>query len=152
MSDEKQFANNEESMETTENVLDPSTLDPRVKDPGFWKEIWEQVRLVWLLLRDNEVPIYLKLLPLAAIIYVIFPADLIPDILPLFGQLDDVTAILVGAKMFIEMSPQDIVNRHIRAMRMQYDSANLDGVTPSDKEIDASIVIEGEFEHIEDKE
>jgi uncharacterized membrane protein YkvA (DUF1232 family) len=147
MSDDKQLANNEESMETTENVL-----DPRVKDPGFWKEIWEQVRLVWLLLRDNEVPIYLKLLPLAAIIYVIFPADLIPDILPLFGQLDDVTAILVGAKMFIEMAPQEIVNRHIRAMRMQFDSANLDGVDPSDKEIDASIVIEGDFEQRDNAE
>jgi uncharacterized membrane protein YkvA (DUF1232 family) len=134
-------------METTETAL-----DPRVKDPGFWREIWEQIRLVWLLLRDNEVPVYLKLLPLAAVIYTIFPADLIPDIFVPFGQLDDLTAILVGAKMFIEMSPQDVVNRHIRAMRMQYESANLDDVEPSDKEVDASIVIEGEFEQVDDKE
>lgn len=141
MSDEKQFANDEEKMESTENAL-----DPRVKDPGFWKEIWEQIRLVWLLLRDNEVPIYLKLLPLAAIIYVIFPADLIPDLFVPFGQLDDLTAILVGAKMFIEMSPQDIVNRHIYTMRRQYGD-----VEPSDKEVDASIVIEGDFEQVENK-
>ncbi len=141
MSDKKQFANNEEQMESTENAL-----DPRVKDPGFWKEIWEQIRLVWLLLRDNEVPIYLKLLPLAAIIYVIFPADLIPDLFVPFGQLDDLTAILVGAKMFIEMSPQDIVNRHIYTMRRQYGDAE-----PSDKEVDASIVIEGDFEQVENK-
>jgi len=147
MSEEKQIVKNEEQMETTETAL-----DPRVKDPGFWREIWEQIRLVWLLLRDNEVPVYLKLLPLAAVIYTIFPADLIPDIFVPFGQLDDLTAILVGAKMFIEMSPQDVVNRHIRAMRMQYESANLDDVEPSDKEVDASIVIEGEFEQVDDKE
>jgi uncharacterized membrane protein YkvA (DUF1232 family) len=89
--------NNEEQMETTENALDPNSLESRAKDPGFWKEIWEQVRLVWLLLRDDEVPVYLKLLPLAAVLYVLFPLDLISDFVPIVGQLDDVTAILVGA-------------------------------------------------------
>jgi uncharacterized membrane protein YkvA (DUF1232 family) len=152
MSEEKRFDKNEEQMEITESVLDEGALDSRVKDPGFWKEIWEQFRLVWLLLRDKDVPIYLKLLPLAAVIYVIFPADLFPDLIPVLGQVDDITAVILGAKMFIEMSPQDIVNRHIRAMRMDYDSANLDGFEPSDKEIDASIVIEGEFDQVEDKE
>lgn len=150
MSDKNQIVKNEEQMESTENAL-----DPRVKDPGFWKEIWEQVRLVWLLLRDNEVPGYMKLLPLAAIAYVIMPVDLISDFIPGLGQLDDLTAVLVGAKMFIEMAPQDIVNRHIRAMRMQFNSANLDdldGIDPSDKEIDASIVIEGDFESVDDKD
>ena len=143
----KDYFNDEEQMETTENAL-----DPRVKDPGFWKEIWEQVRLVWLLLRDSDVPIYLKLLPLAAFIYGLFPADLIPDFFVRFGQLDDLTAILVGAKMFIELSPQDIVGRHLHAMRMQYAGANVDEIEPSDKELDASIIIEGEFEKVEDKE
>ena len=145
MSDEKQIVKNEEQMETTENAL-----DARVKDPGFWKEIWEQVRLVWLLLKDNEVPVYLKLLPLAAALYVIFPIDLISDFIPGLGQLDDLTAVFLGAKMFIEMSPQDIVNRHIRTMRNQFNSANLDEVEQSDKEIDASIVIEGDFQQIDD--
>jgi uncharacterized membrane protein YkvA (DUF1232 family) len=147
MSDEMQIGNKEEQMETTE-----STLDPRVKDPGFWKEIWEQIRLVWRLLRDNEVPVYLKLLPVAAVLYVLLPTDLIPDIFIPIGQLDDITAVFLGAKMFIEMSPQDIVNRHIRTMRMELGSANLDGVEQSDKEIDASIVIEGDFEQIDNAE
>ena len=51
----------EEKDETME-----STLTTDVKDAGFWKEIWRQVRLVWHLLRSPEVPIYLKLVPLAA--------------------------------------------------------------------------------------
>ncbi|MFZ0544689.1 MAG: DUF1232 domain-containing protein [Candidatus Promineifilaceae bacterium] len=147
MSEDKQLVNDEEQMETTENAL-----DPRMKDPGFWREIWEQVRLVWLLLRDSDVPIYLKLLPLAAVIYVIFPVDLIPDFVVPLGQIDDLTAVLLGAKMFIEMAPQDIVNRHIRAMRMQYGSASLNDVEPSDKEIDASIIIEGDYHQVDDQE
>ena len=146
MSDENRIVKKEEQMETAD-----SAIDPRVQDPGFWREIWEQVRLVWLLLKDKEVPIYMKLLPVAALIYVILPVDLIPEILvpPPFGQLDDLTAVLFGAKLFIEMAPQDIVNRHIRAMRMQIGHADLDGIDQSDKEIDASIVIEGDFEQVE---
>lgn len=146
MSNKKNDLKNEEQMETTENAL-----DPRVNDPGFWKEIWEQVRLVWVLLKDKDVPVYMKLLPLAAIAYVIMPFDLISDFIPGLGQLDDLTAVFLGAKMFIEMAPQDIVNRHIRAMRMNFDSANpdLNEVDHSDKEIDASIVIEGDFEQLD---
>ena len=150
MNDEIDKLKKEEQMDT-ENALDPRVND-RVKDPGFWREIWEQIRLVWLLLRDNDVPVYMKLLPLAALIYVVMPVDIISDFIPGLGQLDDLTAVLVGAKMFIEMAPQDIVNRHIRAMRMQMGSANLDDVDPSDKEIDASIVIEGDFDHVENND
>jgi uncharacterized membrane protein YkvA (DUF1232 family) len=150
MNDEIDKLKKEEQMET-ENALDTRARE-RVNDPGFWKEIWEQVRLVWLLRRDKDVPVYMKLLPLAAVIYVLMPVDLIPDIALGLGQLDDLTAVLVGAKMFIEMAPQDVVNRHIRAMRMQPGSANFDDVAPSDKEVDASIVIEGDFDHIENKD
>lgn len=144
MSNEKNELTNEEQMETNENAL-----DTRMQDPGFWKEIWEQIRLVWLLMRDNEVPVYLKLLPLAAVIYVIIPTDLIPDFFIPFGGLDDITAVLVGAKMFIEMAPQNIVARHIQNMRRVDAGLDLDGVEQSDKELDASIVIEGEFERKE---
>jgi uncharacterized membrane protein YkvA (DUF1232 family) len=99
-------------------------------------------------MRDNEVPGYLKLLPLAAVIYVINPADLIP-LIPPFSGLDDLTVALVGAKMFIEMAPQNVVTRHIQSMRLRDAGLDLDGGEPSEKELDASIVIEGEFERKE---
>jgi hypothetical protein len=35
-------------------------------------------------------------------------------------------------------------------MRQRYGRTNLDDVEPSDKEVDASIVIEGEFEQLDD--
>ena len=92
-------------------------LPERARDPGFWREIWQQVRLVYYLLRDPEVPVYLKLLPLAAVLYVLFPLDLAPDIWPVVGQLDDLTALLVGAKVFVEMAPPHVVARHLDAMQ-----------------------------------
>ncbi|MEW5987812.1 MAG: DUF1232 domain-containing protein [Chloroflexota bacterium] len=89
------------------------------KDPGFWRELWQQARLVWLLLRDPEIPFYLKIVPLLALIYIIVPIDLSPDWLPLLGQLDDLTALLVGAKVFIELSPPEVVARHLATLRQQ---------------------------------
>ena len=64
-----------------------STLTTDVKDEGFWKEIWRQVRLVWHLLRSPEVPIYLKLVPLAAVLYAIIPTDIIPDFSACIGSI-----------------------------------------------------------------
>lgn len=93
------------------------TTNNRVKEPGFWAEIWQQVRLVYYLMRDRDVPIYLKLLPFLALGYLIFPLDFLPDIAPIVGQLDDLTVLLLGAKVFIELAPQDIVARYQEQLR-----------------------------------
>lgn len=86
-------------------------------DPGFFKELWNQVRLVFQLIKDRDVPIYLKVLPFLGLAYVIFPVDFIPDVIPGLGQLDDLTVIVVGLKMFIELAPSDIVNKYLNDMR-----------------------------------
>lgn len=123
-----------------------SALSIDKRDPGFWREAYQQVRLVFRLLADRDVPFYLKLLPFTAVLYFLWPADLIPGaILPFIGGLDDVTALLVGAKVFIELAPQPVVIKHINAIREQ------DGFPPIDEEIAAAssadddiIIIDGE--------
>lgn len=84
--------------------------------PGFFQELWQQIRLVGKLLLDPEVPIYLKALPFAAVVYLLLPFDFLPDVIPGLGQLDDLTILIIGAKMFIDMAPQDVVQRHLRAL------------------------------------
>ena len=118
----------------------------KAKDPGFWKEIGNQIRLVYYLLRDPDVPFYLKLLPAAALLYVLVPIDFAPDIYPVLGQLDDLTALLVGAKVFIEMAPPHVVARHMK---------HFHGVDPdADDDVDPlqdAIVIDAEHELVGDK-
>ncbi len=117
----------------------------RVKDVGFWRELWQQAQLVYYLLRDPEVPFYLKFLPAATFAYLIFPFDFVPDMLPALGQLDDLGVILVGAKMFIDLTPPHIVARHLEALQNQ-DRVIIDGKAEdvSDKELDESIIIESD--------
>ena len=116
----------------------------KAKEPGFWREIGNQLRLVYYLLRDPEVPFYLKLLPAAALLYVLIPIDFAPDIYPVLGQLDDLTALLVGAKVFVEMAPPQVVARHM---------SQLHGGAP-EEEMDPlkdKIVVDVEHELVEEE-
>lgn len=105
---------------TTQEIVDETREETaNVKEPGFWREVWQQTRLVFRLLRDPEVPFYLKIVPFLGLFYLIMPFDLITDFVPVMGQLDDITALIVGAKVFIELAPPHIVARHIQEIRMQ---------------------------------
>jgi len=128
----------------------------KAKEPGFWREIWQQVRLVYYLLRDPEVPFYLKFLPLVAFVYLLIPFDFLPDVVPVVGQLDDLTLLLVGAKVFIELSPQSAVARHMQAIRTSdgYETVIEGAFTASaksrtaDAELAQQIVIDSDHEFI----
>jgi uncharacterized membrane protein YkvA (DUF1232 family) len=107
----------EETEDTNHEMESSHSSVPDRRDAGFWREFWHQVRLVWYLFRDPEVPTYLKLLPVAAVLYTLMPFDLIPDMIVGLGQLDDLTILLLGGKVFIEMSPPEVVARYLKAMR-----------------------------------
>lgn len=74
------------------------------------------LRLYGRLLRDRRVSILPKILLVGAIVYVVLPFDLIPDVLPLVGQLDDVTVLLLAAHWFIDWCPPEVVLEHTRAV------------------------------------
>lgn len=80
---------------------------------GLLAELLKQLNLVWKLLLDARVPASTKLLlPLMALAYVIFPIDLIPDVLPVLGQLDDLAIVLLAVRLFVMLAPPDVVAFH----------------------------------------
>jgi uncharacterized membrane protein YkvA (DUF1232 family) len=79
---------------------------------GFLGELINQFRLVWRLLTDRGVPIWVKAIPPFALLYLISPVDLLPDPLLGLGQLDDLAVLLLGFKLFVEMCPSGLVQRH----------------------------------------
>jgi len=117
------------------SVMNLETIAGKRTDPGFFREVWQQARLVYALLRDPEVPFYLKLLPFTAVLYLLFPFDLIPDLLPGLGQLDDLTVLFVGAKVFVELAPPHVVARHLDQIRKS------DGFSPDDA-VNEKIIID----------
>jgi uncharacterized membrane protein YkvA (DUF1232 family) len=71
-----------------------------------------RLRLAWRLLRDPGVSWLLKLLALAPLVYIVSPLDFVPDVLPFFGQLDDLGVLLFAVATFIRLAPADVVAHH----------------------------------------
>ncbi len=74
------------------------------------------IRLVLRLMQDPRVPLFPKLIIPAAIIYVLSPIDLLPDLILGLGQVDDIAILILGVRFFIEMCPPDIVEEHLHAL------------------------------------
>ena len=130
-----------------------TTLTSTAADAGFWREVWRQARLAWYLVRSPEVPLYLKVLPALAVLYVLLPTDFIPDVFPIIGQLDDITALIVGAKVFIELAPQDVVARYVQSARQSgAPAASNEGDSAEQIQDDPEnpVVIEGDYDVVED--
>jgi uncharacterized membrane protein YkvA (DUF1232 family) len=74
-------------------------------------------RLVWGLVRDPRVPVSLKALLAAALAYVVTPIDLVPDAVPLLGQADDLTILLLVLDLFVQNAPADVRAEHLERAR-----------------------------------
>jgi uncharacterized membrane protein YkvA (DUF1232 family) len=55
---------------------------------------------LWRYVRDGRVPLWRKLVGVAAVAYLIWPFDLIPDFIPIIGWLDD-AGVLMAAAVFL---------------------------------------------------
>ncbi len=64
--------------------------------------------------RDAQVPTWRKLLGLGAVAYAVMPIDLIPDVLPVVGWLDDIGVMA----LFMTAVVSDI-NRHAARLKDQ---------------------------------
>ena len=66
-------------------------------------------RLYWRLFRDPRVSILPKALLVLTLVYVISPFDVIPDFIPVIGEMDDVAVVLSGLWLFIRLCPPEVV-------------------------------------------
>lgn len=78
----------------------------------MFEQMIYHARLTWRLLFDPRVPKTTKLIPLGAVLYVLSPFDIIPDIFLTLGQLDDIGLVLLSMRVFIQTIPSEIVEEH----------------------------------------
>ena len=96
-------------------------------------------RLVFRLMLDARVPLGLKLILPAAVVYLVSPLDIVPDILPALGRIDDVLVILIALVMFLGMAPRDVVAEHFRGAPANDRTRDGDGK-----------VVEGQYRRVDD--
>ena len=113
-----------------------SALANRIRAPKDMGEVVDlirrlptYIRLVWALLRDGRVPARQKLILVGIGAYLVFPIDLIPDFVPVLGQLDDLAVVLLGLDLFIRSAPEDIVAEHLAKIAQDEDQLRRDIAT-----------------------
>jgi uncharacterized membrane protein YkvA (DUF1232 family) len=65
--------------------------------------------LVTRLARDPRVPRWRKLLLLVLVGYLALPFDLVPDFIPVAGQLDDLIIVALVLRSFVRSGDRDLV-------------------------------------------
>jgi uncharacterized membrane protein YkvA (DUF1232 family) len=83
---------------------------------GAFRTLVSDVQLAIRLVREPAVAPYLKAVPIAALVYVLSPLDVLPDFIPVIGQLDDLGILVLGLKTFLRMCPADAVAFHREAI------------------------------------
>jgi uncharacterized membrane protein YkvA (DUF1232 family) len=84
---------------------------------GIVRDFILRVKLIVRLVRDRRISFWLKIIPIAGLIYLVSPLDLIPDIaLPVIGELDDAAVLWLTNYLFIELCPPEIVQEHVTAL------------------------------------
>jgi len=75
-------------------------------------DLVHHARTAWRLLLDPRVPAWQKAIPVLALLYLVSPIDLIPDLLvPVLGPLavaDDLAILLLALRAFVYLAPHDV--------------------------------------------
>ena len=112
--------------------------NPASHKVNIFISLLNRLRLVVRLMRDPRVPLGLKIVPFLSIVYVLFPLDLIPDLIPGLGQVDDLGAVILAVEAFIMMAPQAVVQQHLADIE-----AGNSTTPPQDT------VVDGEWRHVD---
>ncbi len=70
--------------------------------PNLSERARTTIREAWDLFRNPQLSLLYKLIPIAALIYIITPVDVIPEIsFPFVGYVDDVTVFITSLNIFL---------------------------------------------------
>jgi uncharacterized membrane protein YkvA (DUF1232 family) len=68
-----------------------------------------EVYALYLAYKDQRVPWYARVFAVVVVAYAFSPIDLIPDVVPVLGYLDDLILIPLGVALAIKMIPPDVL-------------------------------------------
>ena len=88
------------------------------------KRLPTYVRLSAALARDSRVPRLARASLALGGIYVVSPVDLIPGLIPVAGQLDDLYVALTGLQQAMRLTPSTVAHDHLAAVGLT--SATID--------------------------
>jgi len=74
------------------------------------RQFLTQFRVIRRALKHPKVPWYAKMVAGCAVLYVFSPIQIIPNFIPLIGQMDDVLVVSLGIKFLRRCVPQCVLD------------------------------------------
>lgn len=90
-------------------------LLPRLKRLG--RNFKHELTVYKLVLKDSKTPALGKVFLALAIGYLLLPFDLIPDFIPVLGQLDDLIIVPLLVMLALRMIPREIIDKYRKELR-----------------------------------
>jgi len=81
-----------------------------------------KARLALALARDPRIPLGVRAIPPALVLYLAMPLDLIPDFIPVIGQLDDLLIVGLGIGLLIRFAPRESLAEHVERLERAQES------------------------------
>lgn len=75
------------------------------------KRLKREIVALWLAAGDPRVPLAAKLVAGGVAAYALSPVDLIPDIIPVLGYLDDLVIVPLGIMLAVRLMPEALMSQ-----------------------------------------
>ncbi len=108
--------------------------------PWKLRTLWREMRLAARLLREPVVPLWAKATLPFALLYLVSPVDILPDVIPGLGEMDDLVILYAALQLFLRVSPSIAIAFHQSAIERRQKFSTM---PPSDVVIDAEFRREG---------
>ena len=73
----------------------------------------DKLALGFALFGDPRVPAWARIMAVALALYIGTPIDIVPDFIPVLGQLDDVLILMIGAGLLLRSIPRAVLEEHV---------------------------------------
>jgi uncharacterized membrane protein YkvA (DUF1232 family) len=74
----------------------------------LWSLVRGDARRLWFAVRHPDAPGWLKLGTALLVLYVVSPVDLIPDVVPIIGWVDDLVLVPLAIRWLLNRLPAHI--------------------------------------------
>lgn len=92
------------------------------------RQIPTYLRLLIGLISDSRVSMIDRFLVIATIGYILSPLDLLPDVIPFFGQIDDIFLLILSLQRLITNTGMRVLRDHWRGDPDELSDINLAGM------------------------
>ncbi len=84
---------------------------------ALWWKFKKEIMMVFAMLKNPTAPAIAKLVALLAAVYIVSPVDLVPDVIPILGWIDDGVIAILLFKLAFKLLPKDLYE----SLKAQYE-------------------------------